>query len=164
MAKKKANLNVKRIICLKGKGQIGKTGTIKELIKILHSKSVKTPQWNCEEKEQGLLDPYCHSNVEVWIKSKENGKIIHVGLDTEGDEGNRIRKWIDKLAQNGCSVIFCTCRSKLDPRNAVIEIAEKYKYSLITTAPYTIEFPNSKKESQLLKLHEMKAEHLAAFI
>ena len=152
----------KRIICLQGKSSIGKSGTINALIRKLMPKSTKTI-WNHPPQEPDLIidEPYCHYNVEVWVKG------MHIGLDNEGDYTKILHKYLTKLAnkekenQCECDIIFCTCRTKGGTPKVVDKVAGKFGYSVISTAPYILWDYNEKKTK---KLNELKAEHLEAFI
>ena len=155
----------KLIVCIKGISNIGKTGTITELIKMLLPRSTKTPKWNNPNPPPSLNNPPKALNVEVWVNSNTTGRNIHIGLDTTGDYGNDIQKWVGLLAQNGCSLIFCTCRSKGDPYIAVRKIAKQYGYNLILTAPYTLEMSRLQTPQPThVALHQRGAEHLETFI
>ena len=159
------------IVCLKGISNIGKTGTIIELIRMLLPRSTRAPQWNNPNSPPPLPlnNPPKTLNVEVWVNSNTTGSNIHIGLDTTGDNGNDIRQRVRRLAENGCSLIFCTCRSQGDPYAAVKEIANQYGYNLITTAPYTLEIPHLQTPPRQpqpihIALHRRGAEHLETFI
>jgi hypothetical protein len=142
----------KRIICLKGLENTGKTGTILELFKLLEPQSNRKALFHIS---QDLSDYYIHA--EVWVKGK------HIGLVSEGDVGEAVYEELKKLADNGCDTIFCTSRTKWASPDAVYNIAEKYHYTLIWTAPYTVE-PLRTEDVEEKEMNKMKANHLEGFI
>jgi hypothetical protein len=152
------------MICLKGKSHIGKSGTLIELIRILFPRSVNTV-WHPSApiglpNLANLRDPI---NVEMTVNSPFRGNNVHVGIYTRGDTGAVLRTNLSILANNNCSIIFCSCRTGGDPYAAVQEIANNFNYTLITTAPYTMEIPPAPVNMQPL-LNNRKAEHLETFI
>jgi len=154
------------MICLKGKRQIGKTGTLIELIRILFPRSVNTvwhqPVPGGLPNLAGLTDPI---TVEMTVNSPIRGNAVHVGIDTRGDIGADLRTNLSILANNNCSIIFCSCRTAGDPYAAVQEIARNFNYTLITTAPYTMEIPPAPANINMQPLlNNRKAEHLETFI
>ena len=160
MEKKQENgfsLTGKRIICLQGQADIGKTGTIMALIKRLLHKSTQKPQWNYPEtapETLSNLEPPI--NVEVWIHD------LHIGLDTEGDEAESLKSNLTLLVRHNCDLIFCTCRSKGKTPKVVMDIARRQNYSLICTSPYTIKTRHGPEDETTM--HEKKAEHLEILI
>jgi hypothetical protein len=159
MAKKTNNgvLKGKRIICLQGVKHIGKTRTLKKLIKRLLPKSSKKPVWNIPEEEpETLCDPDQDLNVEVWVKGK------HIGIYTAGDEPDKIRDNIKLLIKNDCDIIFCASHSWGQGFNIIYAFAKKNDYSLICTAPYTIKTKHEDADEKAM--HEKKAEHLETLI
>jgi hypothetical protein len=141
----------KRIICLKGTANTGKSGTIRELFKLLKPKSDREPRFH---SPPDISDSYIHA--EVWIKGK------HIGLISNGDFGDELYRTLKKLADDGCDIIFCTSRTKLGPYETVKRIAKKYGYTLIWTAPYTVEPPRTKDDET--EMNKLKAKHLEGFI
>jgi hypothetical protein len=155
----------KLIVCLKGIRQIGKTGTLIELIRILFPRSMNTAIWHPPVPAglpnlANLIDPI---TVEMTVNSQTTGNDVHVGIYTRGDIGQELRNNLSILANNNCSIIFCSCRTGGDPYAAVQEIARNFNYALITTAPYTMEIPPVTPFIEPL-LNNMKAGHLEAFI
>ena len=81
----------------------------------------------------------------------------------QGDDPAHIRHWVGLLAGNGCLLIFCTCRDEESNFQAIKDIAQQHGYTLITTAPYTMEIPTSSSADEK-PLNVKKAEHLETFV
>jgi hypothetical protein len=145
--------NHKFIVCLKGKSNIGKTGTIVALRDILVARYGQIFTNNIDISNVNF-------NIDGWITRKTTK--VHIGLDSFGDNGPIMRNRLPILARKKCQIIFCTCRSQGDPYQAVVDFANQYGYALITTAPYTIEIPPA--SLNVNAMNQMKAEHLEAFI
>ena len=93
----------KKIICLKGKCDSGKSSTMKRLFKTL----LQTYKNNSKEDVEYLWDI---SGFDFVITIKDvNGKKI--GINSRGDDWKFIKRWLESLAENKCDIIFCTCHS-----------------------------------------------------
>jgi hypothetical protein len=158
--------NSKFIVCLKGKPHIGKSGTILELYKLL-SKKATAISWNLSSPPYPQApnppanpDPYkTDFNVDLQYKGK------HIGLDSYGDIGKVLRLRLKIWAKKNCDIIFCASRSKGEPPRDIKDFADRNGYTLIWTAPYTIEttkIPHFSADETAM--HKFKAEHLEKFI
>ena len=114
--------NTKKIICLKGKHDSGKTHSMirleKEIVKIYQ---------NGDRKKNEILFEDIYEIDFVEILNDINGNKI--GINSRGDDRKFIERWLEILAENKCNIIFCTCRSYGKTEEAVIKFAKKHGYA-----------------------------------
>jgi hypothetical protein len=153
---KKLFKNKPRIICISGKSNVGKSETIRELAQILLPFSTRSPVWHKPKSAPSPKNLPIDITLEVWVKNE------HIGIHSMGDEEQGIKKALNLFAKNGCSLIFCTCRSKGNTLNAVTDFAKRNSYTLITTATYFIKTTHIPAQENGMNIR--KAVHLEALI
>ena len=110
----------KKIICLQGKCDSGKTSTMKRLAKTL----LQTYKGNSKEDVEYLWD-ISGSDFVMTIKDVNGNK---VGINSRGDDWKFIKHWLEILAENKCDIIFCTCHSYGRTEEIIREFANLYNY------------------------------------
>lgn len=116
--------NSKKIICLQGKYDSGKTSTMKRLVKTL----LQTYKDNCKDGLEYLFDDFYGVDF-VRIIENVNGK--KVGINSRGDEWKFIKRWLEILAKNKCDIIFCTCHSYGKTEEVIQDFGKSKKYEVI---------------------------------
>lgn len=116
--------NSKKIICLQGRYDSGKTSTMKRLVKTL----VQTYKLNVKEDVDYLFDDIYGIDF-VRIIKNVNGK--KVGINSRGDEWNFIKRWLEILYENKCDIIFCTCHSYGKTEEVIQAFGKSKKYEVI---------------------------------
>lgn len=91
-----------KIFALKGKGNSGKTETINQVFLILQNK-YSTAQ--ATHFKPNLKD------VEAIIDIPLNGKIIKVGIESQGDPNSRLNTSLIDFVSSNCDIIICATRS-----------------------------------------------------
>lgn len=113
----------KKIICLQGRYDSGKTSTMKRLVKTL----LQTYKDNCKDGLEYLFDDIYGEDF-VRIIKNVNGK--KVGINSRGDEWKFIKRWLEILAKNKCDIIFCACHSYGKTVEVIQEFASSNNYKL----------------------------------
>jgi len=135
MKKSNFSLKEKRIICLRGVSNIGKTETIKALaIKLLARKNKDVKWYYPETSPIKDTDLWKYTDIDVEIIHNSN----HIGLSSRGDCEKLIKQSISRCIKNGCNIIFCTCRGKGKGMEYLKKVVASNGYSLIFTSPLTI--------------------------
>jgi hypothetical protein len=104
----------KEVIGLRGKGNVGKSQTVKmayDLLKSMH-KNVKE-----EYKIQTDIDV----RVVLTIGTKK------IGIESQGDPGSRLKDSLLLFVEVGCQVIVCATRTRGQTVNAVEELQPDYE-------------------------------------
>jgi Cdc6-like AAA superfamily ATPase len=125
---------MKTIIAIYGTGGSGKSDTVRQVAILLGSKNVD------HEKD---------FNDIITIGKKK------IGIICKGDPGTGLDKKLRNMADLGCYVIFCTCRTSGSTQKAITDIANKFDYQIIWTATYY-----SVDKSQQKNFNVIKAAHL----
>ncbi len=96
--------NTKKIICLQGSPNTGKSYTIITLWKLILEKYKN-------DKDDDYVQFFADTdNYDfVGIITSVNGHKI--GINSRGDDPRWIERWNKKLADNNCDIIFCACHS-----------------------------------------------------
>ena len=115
---------LKKIICLQGRYDSGKTSTMKRLVKTL----VQTYTINVKEDIENLFDDIYDIDF-VRIIKNVNGK--KVGINSRGDEWKFIKRWLEILYENKCDIIFCTCHSYGKTEEVIQDFGKSKKYEVI---------------------------------
>jgi hypothetical protein len=161
------NLPDKLIVCLRHKGNTGKTGTIKALadylINTLTASAAVWYDWKHQHPPHPIKQP---ANIgkeqEISVELTVKGK--RIGLFSFGDN-NQMAPHLEVLAKNNCYRIFCTCRTSRATVKAVEDIAKKYGYIIVWTAPYWEDVQPAKTATPFqTSLNNLKGRHLADFI
>ena len=94
----------KKIICLQGSPNTGKSYTIITLWKLILEKYKN-------DKDDDYVQFFADAdNYDfVGIITSVNGHKI--GINSRGDDPRWIERWNKKLADNNCDIIFCACHS-----------------------------------------------------
>lgn len=103
---------MKKVIALWGKENVGKTETLKLFNDMLIEKYSL-------EKTEAKGDIRCVHTI--------NG--LKVGIETEGDSGDRLLESLKYFNDLGCDVIVCACRSRGDTPTAVVSLSPVYLVS-----------------------------------
>jgi hypothetical protein len=153
------------IICLRLDTLKGKTQTLVALANRLLPQSSQQPDWINPADPPPVplvLKPTDDICVEVWIRGK------HIGLNSHGDLISYIKRDLTKLAEDKCDIIFCACQSEGKTLAAVEDVARKFDYTIIWTAPYYDNTPSSgaKQPPSPFQnaLNKLKAEHLEGLL
>ena len=133
----------KRIICLQGKFDSGKTHTMKRLVKSL----LQTYKNNSIDDVEYLLD----ISDSDFVRTIENVNGKKVGINSRGDDWKFIKRWIEILYENKCNIIFCTCHSYGRTEEVIQEFGKAKKYEVIFV----------KKERETIKSKQKTAEETA---
>jgi len=118
---------MKLIIALRGKGNTGKSTTIKHLFQLMLSSGFSEVDGN-----YGRFNDFWS----VLIKSEKK-----VGLTSLGDSYRALKPKIDKLKSAKCKVIVCACRSE----GQTIELLENQNGFYVEYIEKTIESSKSKQ-------------------
>ena len=94
----------KKIICLQGSPNTGKSYTIITLWKLI-------PEKYKNDKDDDYVQFFADAdNYDfVGIITSVNGHKI--GINSRGDDPRWIERWNKKLVDNNCDIIFCACHS-----------------------------------------------------
>lgn len=96
-----------KIYALWARANSGKTSTLNQFIKLLN------------DKYENILLKKGIDTVDSLAVFNIDGKIV--GITTQGDKISQLKKWLDKLENHNCDIIFCATRSKGGTRNLVKE-------------------------------------------
>lgn len=135
-----------KVIALKGRSNIGKTSTLKELIKLL------TEKYN-PSNEDYLID-----GADVRVIYTINGK--KVGIETQGDPYSRLPKSLNLFKNENCQLIICACRSSGATVEAVKSLKPKYILSFRGQSSVSLEKWRDKSNMQIAKLILEEAEEI----
>lgn len=128
----------KKIICLQGKCNSGKTSTMRRLSRTV----LQTYKNNSTDDVEYLLDL---SDCDfVRIIENVNGK--KVGINSRGDDWKFIKRLLEILADNKCDIIFCTCHSYGKTEEVIREFASSNNYK-VTFVPKDREEVKSKQKT-----------------
>ena len=135
--------NTKKIICLQGSPNTGKSYTIITLWKLILEKYKN-------DKDDDYVQFFADAdNYDfVGIITSVNGHKI--GINSRGDDPRWIERWNKKLADNNCDIIFCACHSYGKTEEAVIDLA-KNGYEVEFIKKDTEEFDSEKKQNAMNK-------------
>lgn len=113
----------KKIICLQGNPNTGKSYTIIKLWEMI-LRNYK------DDKEDDYVQLFVDSDDYdfVGIITSVNGHKI--GINSRGDEAGWIERWNKKLVENNCDIIFCTCHSRGKTVDAV-KLFSKNGYKIV---------------------------------
>ncbi|MBR1721108.1 MAG: zeta toxin family protein [Treponema sp.] len=133
----------KKIICLQGSPNTGKSYTIITLWKLILEKYKN-------DKDDDYVQFYADTdNYDfVGIITSVNGHKI--GINSRGDDPRWIERWNKKLADNNCDIIFCACHSYGKTEEAVIDFA-KNGYEVEFIKKDTEESDSEKKQKTMNK-------------
>ena len=96
--------NTKKIICLQGSPNTGKSYTIITLWKLILEKYKNDKD---DDYVQFFVDADSYDFVGI-ITSVNGHKI---GINSRGDDPRWIERWNKKLVDNNCDIIFCACHT-----------------------------------------------------
>lgn len=140
----------KKLICLEGSPNTGKSATINKLWEDI---LVKYKNGSDNDYVHLFVDTGNYDFVGV-ITSVAGHKI---GINSRGDDSGWIERWNRKLAENKCDIIFCACRKNEKCENAVKMFNQKgYKVTFITK-----EKAESKKAQK--EINEKQADELLQY-
>lgn len=92
---------MKKVIALKGKSNQGKTSTIVKVIELLQE---KYPSWEViDVYEMGGKERCC-----IFITDKD----LKIGITTQGDNEELIKKNVQPLVDDDCKIIICATRTR----------------------------------------------------
>ncbi|MBQ9281451.1 MAG: hypothetical protein IJ207_04545 [Treponema sp.] len=133
----------KKIICLQGSPNTGKSYTIITLWKLILEKYKN-------DKDDDYVQFFADTdNYDfVGIITSVNGHKI--GINSRGDDPRWIERWNKKLADNNCDIIFCACHSYGKTEEAVIDFA-KNGYEVEFIKKDTEESDSEKKQKTMNK-------------
>jgi len=95
----------KKILALQGKADSGKTETIVLVLEELLTMASGVPEVRRGNKRKGNLKPEV-----LYAILKIHG--VLVGISSQGDHANHIRRYVTILVDRGCKVIVCATRSR----------------------------------------------------
>lgn len=135
--------NTKKIICLQGSPNTGKSYTIITLWKLILEKYKN-------DKDDDYVQFFADANNYdfVGIITSVNGHKI--GINSRGDDPRWIERWNKKLVDNNCDIIFCACHSYGKTEEAVIDFA-KNGYEVEFIKKDTEESDSEKKQKTMNK-------------
>jgi len=167
----------KLMICLRMYQNQGKSGTIRELAELLMPKPAEAnTHWHTPNFPNNTMFKNMPKTIEEWLEKISKWKCDicvvvdakgkRIGLSSQGDKPDIIQKNLEFLVQEDCEIIFCACRSRNPTVKVVEDIAKKSGYTLIMTAPYSVNATLKKVDIKQLQefLNMQKAKHLADFI
>lgn len=133
----------KKIICLQGSPNTGKSYTIITLWKLILEKYKN-------DKDDDYVQFFADAdNYDfVGIITSVNGHKI--GINSRGDDPRWIERWNKKLADNNCDIIFCACHSYGKTEETVIDLA-KNGYEVEFIKKDTEESDSEKKQNAMNK-------------
>jgi len=121
----------KTIIALRGKADIGKTSTLKEVYKLLkdnYTIEIETENTN-------------HNTPKADIKVIFKIKGIRIGIASQGDPGYGLEKSLEEFARKDCTIIICATRTRGKTYNAVEAQKPLYKVIWNTQEENKLEYP-----------------------
>ncbi len=112
----------KKILALQGKADSGKTETIVLVLEELLTIATGVSEIKRGNKRKGNLKPEV-----LYAILKIHG--VSVGISSQGDHGNHIRRYVTLLVDRGCKVVVCATRSRSSSSSvtALKEIAGEAK-------------------------------------
>lgn len=149
------------VVALKGVSDIGKTGTLKELARILIANYGSSSILPSYQNHIENLNTKTHAGKDTDICLVFEVEGIIAAVDTMGDPKYKLDDYIlkDRLykyKELGCSLIFCACRSKGYTFDDVRNFSDANKFHFVWTSPYYQEigtYPTA-------NLNEVKAKNL----
>jgi hypothetical protein len=103
----------KTIFTLRGRSNIGKTTTIKEVYRLLKEKHPNLI------KNELILPKYPQGDedIKVIIAIDE----IKIGIESQGDPGSRLQESLKDFVEENCTIILCVARTR-GKTNDLIEV------------------------------------------
>lgn len=121
------------IYALQGKGNTGKTGTIKLLKDLLVQKYSLS--------SMDILDFFHRTRGDIKIilfrvkvsngSNKKNNKLYTIGIESYGDKVKRLRQSITDFEIVGCDIMFCACRTKGSTFNYLVNLNNRHNVNFI---------------------------------
>lgn len=93
------DLNMKKIIAVKGKAEVGKTTSIKKFY-----------EWVIDNYAYKIISPNTWSGIDFKTIIEVAG--FKIGICSAGDEGSTVKKYMSEFEQAECDIIICACRTK----------------------------------------------------
>jgi hypothetical protein len=125
------------IYALQGKYDTGKTQTIKKLYALLVNK------YKISKAQINELPTDCW-DIKIIISGVKREKI---GIESHGDTEKRLKQSIKDFVKNGCSLIFCTCRSRGNTVNYLKRFSSQHKIYFIEQP--IISSPSQQKQNYI---------------
>ncbi len=128
---------MKNIYAFYGRGDIGKTSTIKEVYNLLIKKFGKEI---IIETNTNILS--VKGDIRVTVKIK--GKLI--GIESQGDPDSRLKASLDIFVKMDCDIILCATRTRGSTVDFVKELEPEYKIEWIKKYDFGNGFEQKNKE------------------
>lgn len=117
---------MKKIIALRGRSNIGKTSTIREV----HGLLIKRyPNASSSYEIQGQGD------IRMVLTINEG----EIGIESQGDPGGRLKESLELFRQVGCHVIVCATRTRGETVEAVKSLRPDYEVKWLKQRAAVIE-------------------------
>ncbi|MCW4451159.1 hypothetical protein OK344_02945 [Kaistella sp. BT6-1-3] len=128
---------MKNIYALYGRGEIGKTSTIKEVYKLLIKKFGNKI---IVETDTNIF--YEKGDIRVTVKI--NGKLI--GIESQGDPDSRLKTSLNIFVEMNCDIILCATRTRGTTVDFVKLLEPEYKIDWIKKPDFGNEDEQKNKE------------------
>ena len=128
---------MKNIYALYGRGDIGKTSTIKEVYNLLIKKFGKEI---IVETDTNIFSE--KNDIRVIVKIK--GKLI--GIESQGDPNSRLKVSLDIFVEMNCDIILCATRTWGTTVDFVKLLEPEYKIDWIKKPDFGNEYEQKNKE------------------
>lgn len=128
---------MKNIYALYGRGDIGKTSTIKEVYNLLIKKFGKEI---IVETDTNIFS----EKGDIRVTVKINGKLM--GIESQGDPDSRLKASLDIFVKVNCDIILCATRTKGTTVDSVKELEPEYKIEWIKKYYFGKDYEQKNKE------------------
>ena len=128
---------MKNIYALYGRGEIGKTSTIKEVYNLFVEKFGKEI---IVESDTNIFSE--QGDIRIIVKVK--GKII--GIESQGDPGSRLKVSLDIFVKIDCDIILCATRTRGTTVDIVKQLESEYKINWIKKQDLGNEYEQKNKK------------------
>jgi hypothetical protein len=93
------DINMKKIITVKGKAGVGKTTSIKKIY-----------EWIISNYAYKIISPNTWGGVDIKTIIEVDG--FKIGICSAGDDGPTVKEYMNEFEQAECDIIICACRTK----------------------------------------------------
>jgi hypothetical protein len=142
---------MKRLIVLRHVADRGKTGTLKELRRLL------LPDELSSDESYDVIEDIVFEDGDIRLVVKWHDKVI--GIESKGDPGSNLKNRLeDMIEKHNVDYLFCATRTKGDTVYDVREISKTRNYEILWTSTYCsdskmdIDFFNKQRAKHLFDL------------
>ena len=117
---------MKKIFALQGVSNCGKTSTLNSLNYKFQKKYGQQPTFSQTYKKptnKGISDICVIYNI-----TDGNGNTLIIGIASQGDELEKLKKGLKLLVSENCDIIFCACRTKGKTIDYIHELSKEKNY------------------------------------